>query len=686
MAQDIPVTPNAPSTIPVVGTKNERKAFNEVFWHYSLAKQDLESRMFRENGFNDSDKQFIGVLSKEWPFQARIFDPRLQTIVTEKDARLIGGKPKGRFVAREGSDEVGALINNELFNFQWEDISRVGLPMLVRWQLMSQQTRRYGAAFGVCKWLYKERKGKTVFDGPDFKIVYGRDALPNPAYAEIKDWFQYREWMTLNDLKNQNDVSSSKSLWINLDQLQSRMEEEFPVKGERRDTAYNIPVKTLRGLQDRMGADPVFRIFEIVHELREERWITFAPRYGVVIRNIPNPYDHGEIPVVMLRYNPVPDDLYGLSEMETGASVQKAINALLCADIDAITTDLYPPLMINPTGVRMHTIEFKPDARWLMNRPGQDVQRMQTSTPGVREFVDAYSLMVASLNNSLGETTAGFSQVNPLGQEKTATEVRDTAITRSVRDNFNQIMLAEALKKQAYFWLEMNKQYLFKSPKGKMKIIRIVGREAVNFFQGLGMDQFGDNGPKYPVALPNGTQVPQFEPSLGGQEGNLYVTKQDIDGLYDFIPDVESMQVASEQQMESKLNIALQLLTNQTIVAEMAAEGKRPKVTELLIKLLETTRVIKNAESFFENIPQDQQAQGQQAQNVPSESINFKDLPAEGQIQMAQQAGIQLSNAPGPQVSGQQGGIPTNGQQVIAGGLPTPQTNNVPVNPLTQMP
>lgn len=603
MAQDLPVTPNAPSTIPVVSTKNEQRAFNEVFWHYSLAKQDLESRMSRENGFNDSDKQFVGVLSEDWPFQARVFDPRLQTIVNEKDARLIGAKPKGRFVAREGSDEVGALINNELFNFQWEDLARVGLPMLIRWHLMSQQTRRYGASFAICKWLYKERNGRVAFDGPDFKVLYGRDALPNPAHSEIKDWFQYREWITLNDLKNQNDVSSSKSLWINLNVLSEKLKMEFPNKGERRSTSYNIPVKTLRGLEDKMGADPVFRIFEIVHELREDRWITFAPRYGVIIRDMPNPYHHGEIPVVMLRYNPMADDLYGMSEMETGASVQKAINALLCADIDAITTDLYPPLMINPTGVRMHTIEFKPDARWLMNRPGQDVQRMQTTTPGVREFVDAYSLMVASLNNSLGETTAGFSAINPLGQEKTATEVRETAITRNVRDNMNQIMLAEALKKQAYFWLEMNKQYLFKSPKGKLKIIRVVGRDAVNFFMNLGMDQFSmDQGPMYPAQLPDGTVVPQFEPSLSEQEGNLYVTKKDIEGLYDFVPDVESMQVASEQQMEAKLNMALQLLTNPTIVQEMAAEGKRPKVTELIIKLLETARVIKNAESFFENV------------------------------------------------------------------------------------
>lgn len=590
------------SDVAILGSAQDRKAWNEVTHHYQLARQDLDIRIGRENGFDESDRLFFGKLKEDWPFQAKLFDPRLQTIIHEKDARLIGGKPKGRFVPREGSDEIGAYIHNELFNFQWEDTSRVGLPMIVRWALMSQQTRRYGVSFAFAPWLQKVRKGKTIFDGPDFRPIFARDALADPSYSEIKNWFQYREWVTLADLEQQNITSASKSLWKNLDKVKEAVNNDAK-KGQMRSSVYTIKAKTLRGITDVLGQDPVFKIFEIVHELREDRWITFAPKLGVILRDMPNPYDHGEIPIVMLRYNPIMDDLYGVSDIETGADNQRAINALLCADLDAITTDLYPPLMINPSGVRMHTIEFKPDAKWLMNRPGVDVQRMQTSTPGVREFVDAYSLMVASLNNTLGETTAGFSQLNPLGQEKTATEIRETSITRNVRDNYNQVMLAEALKKQAYFWMEMNKQYLFKSPQDQMKVIRIVGRDAVNFFSQIGMDQYNDEGPRFPVNLPDGTTAPQFEPSISEQEGNLFINKKDISGLYDFIPDVESMQVASEQQMEAKLNVALQLLTNPVIIQLMAAEGKKPRVTELLIKLLETTRVIKNAEQFFENAP-----------------------------------------------------------------------------------
>lgn len=52
---------------------------------------------------------------------------------------------------------------------------------------------------------------------------------------------------------------------------------------------------------------------------------------------------------------------------------------------------------------------------------------------------------------------------------------------------------------------------------------------------------------------------------------------------------------------------------------------------------------------------QQNQGQGQQGQQKVSESIGFKDLPPEGQVQMAQQAGIKIQTPP-PQQQGTQGG------------------------------
>ena len=109
----------------VKGTTAEQKLFSDVEGHYTLAKEDLQQRVDRKNGFDDSDKMFASHIDEaKWPFRSMMFDPIPYTVILEKSARLIGSKPKGRLVPREDGDELGAYINNQLLSFQWDDNAR----------------------------------------------------------------------------------------------------------------------------------------------------------------------------------------------------------------------------------------------------------------------------------------------------------------------------------------------------------------------------------------------------------------------------------------------------------------------------------------------------------------------------------------------------------------------------------
>ena len=143
-------------------------------------------------------------------------------------------------VPREGGDTLGAKINNELLSFQWDENERVdNLPMLAKWALMDQNARKYGASFALCKWRYERQLKKTkskdgkeevksvpFYDGPDFKPLVNRDVLANPSYSTIKGWFAYREYVTLNELKNVNDAARSKPIYKNLDILRDSLAKE----------------------------------------------------------------------------------------------------------------------------------------------------------------------------------------------------------------------------------------------------------------------------------------------------------------------------------------------------------------------------------------------------------------------------------------------------------------------------
>jgi hypothetical protein len=611
----------------IKGTEEEQKLFSEVDQHYSMASEDLDIRTTRKNGFDDADKMFASYIDEgSWPYRSLMFDPRPYTFILEKTARLIGSKPKGRLVPREGGDTLGAYINNELLSFQWDDNGRLGDPMISKWIMMDQNARKYGSSFMVVKWRYDKTEDGVFYDGPDVVVCNARDVLANPSYPCIKKWFQHREWVTLDELEKVNDISSSKSVYKNLDLLRDSLDED---KGQRGDKRIQLNKnKEMKGLTDFTGRDETYPTIEIITEYRPGRWITFAPKHGVIIRDIPNPYKHKEIPVVHLKYYPLPDDLYGVSELEPVAKQIRAINAHLSAYSDTIALALRPPLHVNPINTRMHTLSWDPEAKWLMNTPNVDVQQMRIDTSITQNFQSIYSVLTGSLMNAIGEQSQGISATNPFEDagRVTATEIKDTAFQRNVRDNMNQIFLSEAIKKQIMFWHSMNQQYMFKGSASKQRVIRIVGRDAIEFFQRQGlsdirptdqdaqmvaMNQLNPQeiipGPRFAVNVGedetgNPVEVPKMIMDETGEGANLIIEEGDLEGNYDYIPDIESMQPPSSQQLEAKLGMLLTMVTNPAIIQQLAQEGKKPKVSEILIKMIEATKIIKDADSLFEDL------------------------------------------------------------------------------------
>jgi len=666
------------------GTEEENKLFTEVNKHYKIAKEDLEVRITRKNGFDDADKMFASHIDEvNWPYSSQLFDPIPYTVILEKSGRLVGSKPKGRLVPREGGDSLGAFINNELLSYQWEDNTRLGESMIAKWSMMDMNVRKYGSSFAICKWR-KEKKvskdgdkvtSKTFYDGPDFTVCNPRDVLANPSYSFINKWFQYREYSTLDELKRVNETSVNKNVYRNLDVLQTALDEEKANKGDRRDNNYTIKNKSMRGLTDYLGSDETYPTIELITEYRPDRWITFAPKHGVIVRDIPNPYKHGEIPVIHLKYYPLDDDLYGVSELEPVAKQIRAINAHLSAYSDTIALALRPPIHVNPVNVRMHTLEWNPEAKWLMNNPNVDVQQMKVDTSMTQNFQSIYMVLKGSLMNALGEQSQGISSVNPQdAQRVTATEIKDTSYTRNIRDNMNQVYLSEALKKQIMFWHVMNQQFMFKGSVGKQRIIRVVGREANEYFNQTGLSDIRPTeqdaneamlatqqgleppevnpGPRYAVGvgqdeMGNELEIPKYLPDENGVGGNLIIEEGDLIGEYDYVPDIESMGAPTDQQVEAKMTAILGTLTNPAIQQGLASEGKKAKFSELLIKMFEASKVIKDADQYFEDLPPAQPVQpGQPTQ--PGQDPNTQGAPptmpgmdTAGQTQTPPMAGMQ---------------------------------------------
>ena len=515
--------------------------------------------------------------------------------------------------------------------------------MLAKWGMMDINTRKYGAALGLCKWRYEEdKKGRIVFDGPEMTVLNNRDCAHEIAgnSMETLNWFQVREYITYQELQRVNDSARKKPIYENLDKLRFTLEEESKRGGDNRDSNWISRNRMISGLTDSpYGQDTVFKHIEMVTEYRKDEWITFAPKHNVVLRKIENPYQNYEIPITLLKYYPIDDDLYGLSEIEPIKSLQKAINALLCQYVDEINQKLYSPIAVGP-GVRQSTLEWGKGARWLMQNPMTDFRMVESQSNAAQFFNNTYSALVAAMMSALGESSLGISNIDRYQSDKTATEVKYLLNQRNARDNLNQIALSDSIERQMKLWYSMNQVMLFPDKKKKTFIIRVAGKDAIRFFKEQEMDKMSltedarDNiakgiqqkmqedptnidltslksdltrqfqTPNYPVELEDGEVVPKF--SVKNEVGLLYVEPADLMGTFDFMADVKSMTIgAGEDEKEARNKAITTILSNPQTIMLLMQEKVKPKFKDLFVAWLEDSG-FKDAERFFENIPEEQ--------------------------------------------------------------------------------
>lgn len=627
---------SAPTTVePIRGTEEEKQVYWECHQHYQMAKEDLEARY---PDFDRKDELFrshipeVDSRGQKWPYQAMVFDPRVFTAIFEKSARLLANKPRGRMEPRESGDVLGARINSEVLNFQWDESEKVDdTPMLAKWALMDQNARKYGASFALVKWHYEKHRDKVFYDGPSMKVWNNRDVLHNPSYSYIKNWIQLREYVTFQELRSVSDTKGKpvyKNLNILKDSLLRALDKKKGIgKGDSRETNWRSKNLAIKGLTDYLGRDDVFPTIEVVTEYRPDRWITFSPKHGVILRDIPNPYKHGRIPVVLLKYIPIDEDIYGLSEIEPVEKLQRAGNAALNHYLDAINISLYPIIKVRTAAVQMHTLEWVIGGKWLMNDPATDVVEQQTRPAGIGEFPLTYRILTGAIAEGFGESSQGTSGITPGESEKTATEIRDTAIQRNARDNFNQIFLAEAIKDQMLYWHQMNQQLLFGNKEGETKVIRIVGMDAVEFFMERGLSESGFTDEAIDtLSSPDMEEVvadPNFDPmtlayplypveTLGGaipklvmdddqRGGSLVVEPSDLEGSYDYIVEVRSM----ENPEPGRVNALTQMYVAAADPAKFQMrmqEGKYLSLVQVEKDLFELLG-LKDAEKYYKPLP-----------------------------------------------------------------------------------
>lgn len=677
-----------------VMNKPDEKIYLEVDAHYQDWKDDNEIRMNRDNGWNDITDAYYGKLPDDWPYNSCVVDPILSTTLIEKNARLLNSRLKGRLVPREGGDAVKARINNALLDFQWDN-ANYGGSMLSKWSAMDMDTRLYNSKFALVPWkIIKDNEGKILFEGNEFIPKDIRDCGIDPNCQNIKDakWFQLREWTTMDELEKCNKNKDGIEVYPGLNKLKEAIQNS----SDRRDTEYLSRIKQLKSLEDRMGDDDSYQVVEIVTEYRPDRWITFAPKHRIVLRDIKNPYNHKKIPIVQLKYYPLGDDPLGESEVERVLSLWRAIQSVINAHLDGMNVRMFPPLKIIEGQARIESLVYGPGAPWIMNNPNA-VTEMNFGAGSLNEFQTNYTALKSAFNQAMGDLSQGVSNVDPTNTEKTATEIRHVAKQQNIRDEKNQIDLSEAIADCMKMWLSNNKQFLFSDPEKHEYVLRILGKDEFQYFKDLGMDEMelskeaemeiqeiiqtseGDiddallermiesgKVPKHPVVTNPNVKDPtkyKIKPKLNvskkGDYAELSMVPEDLDGVYDYVPDVKSMSVGADIEYTKGMENMLTTLMNPSISQMLAQEGVKINIQDLLVTMFNNLGS-KDAEKYFSTVEQP---------TIPTQGVA-------GGGQVTPGTGVPNPAIQGnPTSMGQPAGVP--GQQVVPQGV-QPQMGQSP--------
>jgi hypothetical protein len=323
-----------------------------------------------------------------------------------------------------------------------------------------------------------------------------------------------------------------------------------------------------------------------------------------------------------------------------------------------------PPIKVaNNHEVRLDTLEYGPNAIWLIGSNPNNVMEHRTGDQAIAGYRTAVPAIKSAINTALGETSQGLSNMDFRESDKTATEIMDLSRQRQSRDQQNQLYLSESLKDQMMFWVSNNQKFLFSDPGKNHIVYKIIGRDMLEQLKELGLNDEDVNNdamdilsqsvlgsgnidqyslkkafdsvklPKYPVILNPGEKDPEkfdikkkLELDEDEDYGSLYVTKDDMpeDMRLDYIPDVKSMALGvGAERAQSRVRL-LDMLINPAIGQKLAEEGKRLRVSEFIVKIMHNEGE-PNPEKYLEdlkeaNVQQAIQGQSNQAPGRPGGS------------------------------------------------------------------
>jgi len=369
----------------------------------------------------------------------RLSDPILSTMAIERSNRVMAQLPTGKVRAMSRNDDgMQKLINMTVDKYIIPN-ANAQFDLLTKFRMVDLYSNVYGNFFTFNDWDVK----KNGYIGPDVWLLNIRDVFPQVGAISLEDsdYVVVRTWKNISyfeALKDQADYINVEKIMERLKLMSGDKHEKSTYEKSKRDYDYPEPIPANNSGQ-----------FSIVSMYERDRWVDYVPAAQMILRDIDNPQDNGELPVVCKYSIPLIDDYMGMGDFERGKSMQFGLNALWNLYVNAMRISIFPPTLINKDAIAAaSTMKMGPAEKWLVRgAPTNAASALNISPAGLQTFQATRQTIVGSLLNQFGTSFTTSSAENSEEMGKTPQALKMQLAREGARDSADRFYMEQFLKK-----------------------------------------------------------------------------------------------------------------------------------------------------------------------------------------------------------------------------------------------
>lgn len=337
----------------------------------------------------------------------------------------------------------------------------------------SLQASIVGISPGKVYWDYHvDKNGKAVRDDPCFKVIDARDFFWDESGTSIEDcrWVMHRVWETPENLR----AMGKAGVYKNVDQVDIN-EDSIP----QETVAFSHYETDLYTKNRKKG------LVEVLEYWTDDSVISIADR-SVLIRNSPNPFDHGQKPFVAASTMPQPFQMGGMSDVELIAHLQEAAWTMLNQRIDNVKLLNNNIIVMRSDVDDPDDYEFGPGERWLVDDI-QQITTLQQSEAPATVSLEAERIIKGDMLDISGGS----------GMATQALPDTGTATSQSIAQTVAQRRSQMKKQEMMYAWKRIiqMKASLLQQFVDDTRLVPIIGRDGVEAFHEVTKDMIAGIDP-----------------------------------------------------------------------------------------------------------------------------------------------------------------------------------------------